>query len=200
MSQELNFKKLQIRTYQSYQQDGLIDIIIGVMIIGFGLYMVIDNSAFIFLTWLPIIFYVPLKNRITVPRIGYVKFSSSRIRLIIGILMAIIAFVFLVGIFLYLSSGRISPELTIWIKKYYMLVLAAIAAFAFTSAAILTGISRLYGYALLILVVFAAGVWLGVQPAIYVLACGLLIEVVGIWHLIRFLRKYPLAHQEGVHE
>jgi hypothetical protein len=200
MSQELDFKKLQVRTYQSYQQDGLIDIIIGLMIIGFGLYMAIDNSAFIFLTWIPILFYIPLKNRITVPRIGYVKFSSSRMRLIIGILLALIAFVFLVGIFLYLSSGSISPELTVWIKKYYMLVLAAIAAFAFTSAAILTGISRLYGYALLILVVFAAGIWLDVQPAIYVLICGLLIEAAGIWLLVRFLRKYPLAEQEGVHE
>ena len=57
MSQENDFKKLQQRTYESYHQDGLIDIIIGLGFIGFSLNMAFDNSAFIFLAWMPIIFW-----------------------------------------------------------------------------------------------------------------------------------------------
>ena len=88
MSQEQDFKKLQQRTYQSYHQDGLIDIIIGLAIIGYGLMLALDSSIFIFMGWMPIIFYMPLKNRLTVPRIGYVKFTTSNTK--IGIAAAIV--------------------------------------------------------------------------------------------------------------
>ena len=70
MSQEQDFKKLRQKTYQSNHQDGLIDIIIGLAIIGFGLNMAFDNAVFSFMGWLPIIFYVPFKNRLTVPVLG----------------------------------------------------------------------------------------------------------------------------------
>ena len=200
MSQEQDFKKLQQRTYESYHQDGLIDIIIGLSIIGFGLMMAFDSSVFTFMGWMPIIFYVPFKNRITVPRIGYVKFSSSRIHLFFGIFMALLALVLLVGFYYFISSGSIPPGFSAWIRKYYLLVLAFIVAFAFLSAAFLTGITRFYAYALLVLLIFAGGIWLGVDPPIYVLTYGLLIEAVGIWHLIRFLRKYPLPGHEDAHE
>jgi hypothetical protein len=51
MSQEMDFKKLQQRTYESYHQDGLIDIIFVLGFIGFGLNMALDNSAFLFMGW-----------------------------------------------------------------------------------------------------------------------------------------------------
>ena len=103
MSQEQDFKKLQQRTYASNHQDGLLDIIIGLGFIGFGLNMAFDNSAFIFLAWMPIIFYVPFKNRITVPRIGYVKFSTSN-SIVLGAVFAGLL-VFLLGLFIFLIAG-----------------------------------------------------------------------------------------------
>jgi len=72
MSQEKQFKDLGRKAYLSYHQDGLIDILIGLGILGFGLMMLTDSVVFNMLAWMPIIFYVPLKNRITVPRFGYV--------------------------------------------------------------------------------------------------------------------------------
>jgi hypothetical protein len=197
MSQEQDFKKLQQRTYQSYHQDGLIDIIIGLAIIGYGLMLAFDSSIFIFMGWMPIIFYMPLKNRLTVPRIGYVKFTTSNTK--IGIAAAIVLLVILLGIFIFLVAGpnNISPQLSAWLSQYYLLLLGGIAALCFAGAALLTRITRFYIYALLILLTFSAGTWLGIQPPIFVIATGALIEVVGVWLLVRFLRNYPI---EAAHE
>ena len=200
MSQVLDFKKLQQKTYQSYHQDGLIDIIIGLGLIGFGLNMALDNAVFLFLGWMPIILYVPFKNRLTVPRIGYVKFSSSNTKLAIA--LAVLLLVFLMGIFLFLFAGRdnISPQLSAWLRQYYLLLLGVIAGICFVGAGLLTGITRLYAYAGLILILFAGGIWLGVQPPFFVLLTGLVIEVIGIWMLVRFLCKYPLSPEESLNE
>lgn len=197
MSQEQDFKKLQQRTYQSYHQDGLIDIIIGLAIIGYGLMLAFDSSIFIFMGWMPIIFYMPLKNRLTVPRIGYVKFTTSNTK--IGIAAAIVLLVILLGIFIFLVAGpnNISPQLSAWLSQYYLLLLGGIAALCFAGAALLTRITRFYIYALLILLTFSAGTWLGIQPPIFVIATGALIEVVGVLLLVRFLRNYPI---EAAHE
>jgi hypothetical protein len=197
MSQEQDFKKLQQRTYQSYHQDGLIDIIIGLAIIGYGLMLAFDSSVFIFMGWMPIIFYMPLKNRLTVPRIGYVKFTSSNTK--IGIAAAIVLLVILLGIFIFLVAGpnNISPQLSTWLSQYYLLLLGGISALCFAGAALLTRITRFYIYALLILFTFSAGTWLGIQPPIIVIATGALIELVGVWLLVRFLRNYPI---EAAHE
>jgi hypothetical protein len=197
MSQEQDFKKLQQRTYQSYHQDGLIDIIIGLAIIGYGLMLAFDSSIFIFMGWMPIIFYMPLKNRLTVPRIGYVKFTTSNTK--IGIAAAIVLLVILLGIFIFLVAGpnNISPQLSAWLSQYYLLLLGGIAALCFAGAALLTRITRFYIYALLILFTFSAGTWLGIQPPIFVIATGALIEVVGVLLLVRFLRNYPI---EAAHE
>jgi multisubunit Na+/H+ antiporter MnhC subunit len=58
----------------------------------------------------------------------------------------------------------------------------------------------LYVYALLFLLIFIVGTYLNLNPAVYVLIMGTLIEAVGIWLMVRFLRKYPLPEQEGAHE
>ena len=87
-----------------------------------------------------------------------------------------------------------------WLSKYYMLIFGVVAALCFFGAGLLTTITRLYVYALLVLVTFATGTWLDVHPAVYVIFTGLLIEAVGIWLMIRFLRKYPLPAQENAHE
>jgi hypothetical protein len=200
MSQEQDFKKLQQRTYQSYHQDGLIDIIIGLAIIGFGLNMALDNAAFLFMGWLPIVFYVPLKNRLTVPRIGYVKFYASN-KIVYGLVITGLL-VLMVGMFVFFISGPgiISQEMQDWLRQYYLLLFGGITALCFIAAGLLTKITRLYVYALLFLVIFAAGTLLEIHPAIYVILTGLLIEAVGIWLLVRFLRKYPLPEVEDAHE
>lgn len=200
MSQEQDFKKLQQKTYRSYHQDGLIDIIIGLAIIGFGLNIALDNAAFLFMGWFPIVFYVPMKNRITVPRIGYVKFHASN-RIVIGLMLAGLL-VLVLGLFVFVISGPeiFSPEMQVWLRQYYMLPIGVITALCFTGAGLLTGIIRLYFYALVLLLTFSVGNWFNLHPATYVLSTGAVIEIVGIWLMVRFLREHPLPEQENAHE
>jgi hypothetical protein len=200
MSQEQDFKKLQQRAYASYHQDGLIDIIIGWAIIGFGLNMALDNSAFFFISWLPIILYVPIKNRVTVPRIGYVKFSASN-SLILGIALAVLM-VFLLGIFILLIVGPdlIPPQISEWFREYYLLLFGSILGLGFAGVALATGITRFYAYAAMLVLVFAGGVWLNIPEPIYVITAGVLIGAVGIILMVRFLRRYPILAEDGAHE
>ena len=164
MSQEKDFKKLQQKTYQSNHQDGLIDIIIGLAIIGFGLNMAFDNAVFSFMGWLPIIFYVPFKNRLTVPRIGYVKFSASN-KIVFGLVFGGLL-VLLLGVFVFVLSGRnaFSLDLQAWLRQYYMLLFGGVAALCFLGAGLLTGITRLYVYGFLFLLIFAVGTCLNLHP------------------------------------
>jgi len=198
MSQEQDFKKLQQRTYQSYHQDGLIDIIIGLAMIGFGLMLAFDSSVFIFMSWMPIIFYVPFKNRITVPRIGYVKFSSSNLRLAMALGTGLLVMLFIVGLYLFAVSDNISFQVREWLGQY--LWLGGLVAVCFLGTALLTGITRFYAYAGLILLIFSVGTWLAIQPFFIVITSGLLIEITGVWLLVRFLVKYPLNSGESTHE
>ena len=70
----------------------------------------------------------------------------------------------------------------------------------FAGAALMTGITRFYAYAALIVLIFGGGILLNIEAPIYVLTTGLLIEAVGIFLLVRFLRKYPIAAEGGAHE
>lgn len=199
MSQEQGFKKLRQKTYQSNHQDGLIDIIIGLAIIGFGLNMAFDNAVFSFIGWLPIIFYVPFKNRLTVPRIGYVKFSASN-KIVFGLVLGGLL-VLLLGVIVFVLSGRnaFSLDLQEWLRQYYMLLFGGVTALCFLGAGLLTGITRFYVYAFLFLLIFAIGTWFNLHPSWYVLFTGSLIEAVGLWMMVQFLRMYPLPKQENAH-
>jgi hypothetical protein len=200
MSQEQDFKRLKQKTYQSFHEDGLIDIVIGLAMIGFGLNMALDNSAFFFFSWMPIVFYVPFKNRITVPRIGYVKFPATS-RIAIGAVLAVLL-VLLLGVFIFFLGGPnlLPVEISSLLSENYMLFLGIVATLFFAGAGLLTGITRFYAYALLIVALFIGARWLGVSPPIYVLSTGLVIEAVGIGMLVRFLRKYPTASEGRAHE
>jgi hypothetical protein len=200
MSQEQDFKKLQQKTYASFHQDGLIDMIIGWAIIGFGINMALDSSAFLFLGWLPIVFYVPIKNRVTVPRIGYVKFTSSN-SLVLGIVLAVLL-IFLLGIFILVLVGPnlIPAQISEWFREYYLLLFGSLLGLGFAVTALATGINRFYAYAVMLVLIIAGGIWLNVPEGIYVIAAGLLIAVVGIILMVRFLRRYPMANEGGINE
>ena len=64
------FSKLERKAYLSYHQDGLIDIIIGLCTVGFAVNMLADNATFTILGWMPVLFFAPLKNWITIPRVS----------------------------------------------------------------------------------------------------------------------------------
>ena len=75
MAEETQFERLERKAFLSHHQDGLLDLLIGQIMLGLGLGMASGwIGGLAILGFLPIALYVPLKNRITIPRLGYVEF------------------------------------------------------------------------------------------------------------------------------
>ncbi|MCB9421130.1 MAG: hypothetical protein H6667_15115 [Ardenticatenaceae bacterium] len=200
MAQDIKFKDLRQKAYLAYHQDGLIDALIGLGIAGFGVNMATDNSAFIALSWIPFILYAPLKKRITVPRLGYVKFDRERtysIKLIMSILVGLTALAFFLGMAIFLRSDNLSTDATALLQKYHMLILGSFVAAAFVVGGALSGIKRFYLQAGLAELVLISGIELGLEPPTYVLIWGALTFLIGLGLLVQFLRQYPVAGEDG---
>lgn len=200
MSDNNDFKDLADRAYLSYHQDGLIDILLGAGITGFGLQILFDSPALMMLTWMPFLFYMPMKNQITAPRFGYVRFKGEqeeRARNTRLVLFGLLTFTMVLGLFLFMAYGRVSPEMRALIGENLMLLMGGLAALILAIAGTVTGLKRLYIYAALTLLFNAAGTFLPLPDGLSTLLLGLTILAIGIWLLARFLRAYPLPEEDG---
>jgi len=188
MSEKINLKELERKAWTSYFEDGLWDIFMGLLMLTGGIRALTDNVLFT-LGFVPAVLVVVVGKRfITTPRIGHVKFGRSRKvkqrRLIAIISISVIAtFVLLLlplsG--LALPKISISPIIAVWIAVIFGLL------------AYYMDFRRLYLYGLL----FAMSEVLWGQfdkpvGSITQTISGIAILLIGLFVLVRFLRKYPL--------
>lgn len=199
MSPTAGLKQLERKAYLSYHQDGVIDIIVGLGTLAFGIYLAIDQLFFMLAAWLFLIAYVPLKRWITVPRFGYIEFGperthSQRLRGLISItfLVILVALILLIGI-----PGVLPGGVLIALRLYSELLFGIILAFLLFGAALMSEFKRFYAYAGLAVLLTAIAYWLALPAYGYTLALGGLILFSGLWMLARFLRRYPLVPEEG---
>ncbi len=194
MSNSIDLKEIEQKTYLSYHQDGLADLAAGFFIGGFGLDMALKSSVFFLVAWLPIILVLPIRRLITYPRIGFVKFASARRRKISrGLLLLTIAgalSAILGGVAFLAVSGSL-PGIKGWFDQYALLLLGALIASGLALIAFLFQISRFYAYA-----VIEFGAWLishlfDIDPGLPVALAGALMILVGVGFLIRFLIENP---------
>ena len=200
MPQNDELKKLSRKAYLSYHQDGLIDILVGTVILGFGLMILTGNVIFNLLAWLSVIFYVPLKNRITVPRFGYVQFTPEhvqRMRLIIAIAVGLVAFVFALGLVVFSVYDRLPSMVELLLGGDGMVLIGGLFALMMLTAGLITRLDRLFVYAGLALLIVPGGAVLGIEPEIRVVFLGALILAIGLILMARFLRAYPLPKDES---
>ncbi|MCP4422712.1 MAG: hypothetical protein GY805_39390 [Chloroflexi bacterium] len=200
MSHSIDFEALKKKLYLSYHQDGILDLVIGLSILGFGINMYTDSSAFIVLSWFGIMLYAPLKARITIPRMGYVQFDEVRTRKTKQMVMLAIGmstFSLFLGLFVFVRSDNFSASFSQWFEQYYLLVLGAFPAIILAGAALWLGVNRLLLHALLIVGIIYAGIQLDVPEPYYVMVLGGIISLVGLWLLVRFLQKYPKKQKEN---
>jgi hypothetical protein len=197
MSQAASLKALARRAYLSYHQDGIIDLLLGWLAFAFGLRLLFDSVAFALLAWLPILSYVPLKNSLTVPRLGYVKFGADygqKARLHLGFTIAglLVGLVALVGLLLLAGSPALAP-----LRGHGLLIYGAAVTLLLLAAGLVSGLWRLALYGLLGALLAAAGMQAGLPEHLFFIALGLVILLVGGTLLLRFIRKYPLAAKEN---
>jgi hypothetical protein len=197
MSQKSDLKALAQRAYLSYHQDGLIDLLIGWMAFIFGLSLSFDAPAISLLAWLPLLSYVPIKNALTVPRLGYVQFSPEygpRQRKRLGTILAgVLGLLVLIIALLVLAA----PKALAAVGDNGIVNYGAVVAILLLLAGLLSRIRRLTAYGLLCVFLAVAGATAGLPDYMLFIVLGLVIMLVGAILLVRFIRKYPPA-QEGI--
>jgi hypothetical protein len=195
-------REVEKKTYMSYHQDGLLDIIIGLYALAFGIGIVADKILdFSFAVLMPGILiavilpiWIQAKRKITLPRIGYVnigtKGSNKLFALLLGLSVAGLGVFFLFTMMTF-QNGR--PE---WIEtilfQYGMIWIGLGAAVIGSLFAYTMGLKRLHGYGLLTLALFVGGYFLSVPFEYLLLVAGSVIVASGAVLLARFIRRYPL--------
>jgi hypothetical protein len=200
MSFDIDMKEIERKAYLSYHEDGLIDIAIGFVFLGWGLSLAVGPAGLITLLG-PIalgIWYVG-KRFLTVPRAGVIRPSQKMAhRMRNGaIAMLVLGAITLIGILLGTMNGSNG------LADYTLGILGLVIAAGLCVIAYLLNANRLYVYAVLLFVAFAGGQALNDAIAgldsfiISVIAAGALILLSGVVMLLRFLRKYPLPVMEA---
>jgi hypothetical protein len=212
MTKQNTLREIEKKTYMSYHQDGLIDIVIGLYALALGLGIIIDRiwelsfasimPAIVIVIVLPI--WIQAKRKITMPRIGYVNIgrrgSNKLFALLLGLAVAGLGVFFLFTMVTF-ESGR--PE---WIEtilfQYGMIWIGLGSAVIASLFAYTMGLKRLHGYGLLTLALFTSGYFLSFPFEYLLLVIGSVIVASGAVLLVRFIRKYPLpkgAQDNAVH-
>ncbi len=203
MAKKPSLREVEKKTYMSYHQDGLIDIFIGVYVLMFGLGILFRTVAD-FGTWIviPAIFpavmvpiWVSAKRRITMSRIGYVKFGVRSAGKLMALLLGLFVAAAGLGAFMAFSFSS-SPGWALTVRdlmvSYSMIIIGIVAAAVSGLFGYTMGLKRLYTYGLLTLVLFLAGYFITFPFEYILLAIGLVIIINGFVLLIGFIRKYPL--------
>ncbi len=197
---KLNLSKSQSLTqklYLAYHQDGILDLVIGVILLLFAAVLLFDQVVFIGTIGIPAILYFPLKQRITYPRLGYIRFEAEeeqqrRYILLLG--LGVVAFVGL-AVF-YILVGDLPESVLDVLRTNDVLILGVLIGLFLGALAASLKNRRFYLYAgLAVLLVWSAH-FLGFRAGIAVTVLGTAVEATGVYVLLRFLKKYPVE-QEG---
>lgn len=208
VTNEPNLKEIERRAYMSYHQDGLLDIFAGMYILAFGLGIVMDIILdFGFgviimpggLVAVALSIWIAAKRKITIPRIGFVKFRTGATTKLTAIFIGLI--VLGLGTFSVFTLANVQSESRMWLDLIFqngMLIvgfgsLAVCLLFGYSM-----GLKRLYVYGVLSMMALVIGHVMDIFFAYILTALGITVMVVGVALLIGFVKKYPLQGERAI--
>ena len=196
-------QKIQLSTKERLRlaiwQDGLLDILIGMVLLVEGLVWLMDQVVFGALAVaIAIPLWIPLRRRFVEPRLGYVRFNAQdradeqsqlRLTFILGVLV-------LAGVAIFWAlqqhQGQSLP-LAQFLAPAIPTALMALAGFV---AGLMFGIRMLYVYAgtaVICAALTSAAQW---HPGVGILILATVVLPTGICRFVRFVRQYPKADEE----
>jgi len=194
MEKNINLKEIERKVYTLYHEDGIIDIFAGAWILVFGILAIRTDRVWVagMFPVYGLALFVAIKKKITVPRIGYMKFNHRQKSKIEKVFFSIHIVIYSFAILLYTHN---TPS---WIdtlfQEYPMLFFGAIVTLFFIVAVWTLNIRRFYAYALLTLIVSIGGHMIDtdVSYGVFPVLLGVLIMSAGVLMLNQFLQKYPV--------
>ena len=210
MNTKTSLREVERRTYLSYHQDGLLDIFVGIYVLLFGLGILLMTVTE-FSTWfvIPAIFpavmmpiWISVKKRVTMPRIGYVKFGYRGANKVMAIFLGLA--VAGLGVFMLFGLGASRGQgwaLTLrnLIIPNGLIIIGILAATISSLFAYTMGLRRLYAYGLLTLALLFAAHFAIIPFAYSLLTIGVLMIINGSILLMQFIRKHPLSQGDETH-
>jgi hypothetical protein len=185
--------------YVSYHEHGLPDLLVGLAALLGGLYLLVDwdipLGALWVVLWLPL--WLSLRKSIAVRLVPDVEACEERYT---GLLRAgglvVVSLVLLVLVVLVLlwsqSTGSVPEWFLAGLHSYLTILLGLFAALVMAVAGWLSGLDRLFVYALVTAVVFVGGHFLDAPPALRVALVGGFIMLWGLVVFTRFVRSHPI--------
>jgi hypothetical protein len=180
---------IEAALFHSYWDDGLLDILAGVGLLGVGVGWAVDLpvlGAVVPALLVPL--WLPLRRRIVEPRVGFVEFSQARqhrvARGLYGALgLGVVVLVAALGSYFWIADFRQGSVATTLVPGLPAALLALLAVLT----GLLTGAQRFGLYGVALVFAAAATILMNGGPAAPMLAGGGLVLCSGIALLVRFL-------------
>ncbi len=214
MTTQLNLKEIERKAFRSTYQDGLLDIELGLVVVGMSVFIYRPPGGYSPLNILLMLAVVGLANLlffagkkfITLPRMGQVRFGAAR-KQKKTTLVAIMGVVVLIQVAILGLTvlGWADPQVGAQIKGFFKvsdvmdLVVAAVGSlFVGPSMILMAHFSDFRrGYYIAVLMSLAVFLTLYLNEPLYPILIGGMIVLPGLVIFVRFLRKYPLPHEDA---
>ena len=189
---------MERRAYRASFDDGLLDLFIGVSLLGAGLIWLTDLAGLGGLVPVLLIpLWEPVRRRLTARRTGYVQFSAARRSKERRNLFALaglgsLFFLFGVGMFFLAEEGL--SEVMETIVPGLPALLLAIGAF---SAFALYELRRIAAYGGLLVVSAVLTIVFEGHPGLAMAGPGAVILVIAIWLVVSYVRGNPVVEGQG---
>lgn len=190
MDKESAIRQLKRKAYLAYHQDGIVDGMVGLAILGFGLWICLDQPIFAFLYFLSLGLYVPLKNAITVPRFGYVRFQEGKreIKLLICVGIGLLLLTLVMAVLMLLGPERVGLAPIPFLRKFHVYIMSSIGAALLGIFGLWSGIRRLVGYAFLLTAALVVTITVGLDRYAPLVVTGISMMLAGLVLMARFIR------------
>jgi hypothetical protein len=200
MSYNIDLKELQRKAMSSFHEDGIIDIIIGILALIWGFSAFTDDQS-LSVIWIAVVIpsYWWLKREYTIPRIGMVRFQPRGEGGFPRILVtALVGAGVAIGLAIWWASAEASkPFYYYLIADYWGPIAGVVLAISGSLYAYTASLPRFYTYSALALILIGTVQYSGLPFGVHLLALGAIFLGYGCYLLYKFMRKYPVQAVDG---
>jgi hypothetical protein len=193
MFKQLKPGSLEQRLYVEYHRDGILDLVVGIMVLFYGAIFFFGQEGLIGVIAIIVMLYIPLKKRISFPRQGYIRFESEKEqkrKFSLSLVLGLTTFIGFVAFYAY--KGKFPADLSLLLRENILLLFGAVMGLILAAVAFFLNNARFYLYAMLAVVLIASAQYFSYDLDLGLLILGFVITAVGISTLLRFLTTYPL--------